>query len=101
MASTLQLVRKGLGFELRRGTFHVFLDDHDVASVEWKQTIEVPLEPGHHTLQIKAARYSSHKHSFDTADKETVNFRCHGALIWPIYVASIIKPDLALRLKRE
>jgi hypothetical protein len=30
-----------------------------------------------------------------------VNFRCHGAGIWPIYVASIVRPDLAISLKRE
>ena len=101
MTATLKLTRNGVGMELRRGTFHVLLDGQDVASIEWKQAIDVPIEPGHHSLQIKAARYSSHKHPFDTADGETVNFRCHGALVWPVYVASIVKSDLALRLKRE
>jgi hypothetical protein len=101
VAATLQVVREGFGMELRRGTFHVLLDGNDVASIEWKQAIEVPIEPGHHTLQIKSGRYSSQKHSFDTADGEVVNFRCNGARIWPLYVASIVKPDLALALKRE
>lgn len=101
MTATLQLVREGAGFELRRGTFHVLLDTDDVASIEWKQTIEVPIEPGHHTLQIKAGRYTSRIHPFDTADGEIVNFRCNGARIWPLYVASIVKPDLAIALRRE
>lgn len=102
MAATLQLVRfrEGVVFELRRGTFHVLLDGNDVGSIEWKQTVEVPLEPGHHTLQLKAGRYTSPKHSFDTTDGEIVRFRCHGALLWPLYVASIVKPDLAIALKR-
>jgi len=85
----------------RRGTFHVLLDDNDVASIEWNQTIEVPVEPGHHILHIKAGRYTSRRHPFDTADEEIVNFRCNGARIWPLYVASIVKPDLAISLKRE
>jgi hypothetical protein len=51
VAANLQLAREGFGFELRRGTFHVLLDGNDVASIEWKQVIEVPIEPGHHTLQ--------------------------------------------------
>jgi len=55
VAATLKLVREGLGIELRRGTFHVLVDTNDVASIEWKEAIEVPIEPGHHTLQIKAA----------------------------------------------
>jgi hypothetical protein len=101
VAATLQLVREGFGMELRRGTFHVLLDGNDVASIEWKQTIEVPIEPGHHTLQVKAGRYTSRRHPFDTADGEIVNFHCNGARIWPLYVASIVKPDLAISLKRE
>jgi len=52
-------------------------------------------------LQIKAGRYTSRMRPFDTADGEIVNFRCNGARIWPLYVASIFKPDLALRLRRE
>jgi hypothetical protein len=36
-----------------------------------------------------------------TRDAETVNFRCHGAMLWPLYVASMVKADLAISLKRE
>jgi hypothetical protein len=77
------------------------VDTNDVASIEWKEAIEVPIEPGHHTLQIKVGRYTSRIRSFDTAAGEIVDFRCNGARIWPLYVASIVKPDLAISLKRE
>jgi hypothetical protein len=87
--------------ELRRGTFYVLLDGNDVESIESKRTIEMRIEPGHHTLQVRTGRYSSRKQSFGAADGEVVNFRCSGARIWPLYVASIVKPDLALTLKRE
>ena len=43
----------------------------------------------------------SQDHPFDVAEGEGVNFRCHGAMIWPRYVVSIVKPDLAISLKRE
>jgi hypothetical protein len=100
VAATLQLVReKGVVMELRRGTFRVLLDGNDVGSIDSHQTIEVPIEPGHHTLQVKTGRYTSGRHPFDAADGDIVNFRCSGARIWPIYLASIIKPDLALTLK--
>jgi energy-coupling factor transporter ATP-binding protein EcfA2 len=102
MAATLQLVREtGSLMELRRGPFHVLLDGNDVGSIDRHQTIEVPVEPGHHTLQVKAGRYTSGRRPFDTADGEIVNFRCNGAVIWPVYLASIVKPDLALTLKHE
>jgi hypothetical protein len=32
---------------------------------------------------------------------ETANYRCHGANIWPRFVASLVKPDLAISLRRE
>ena len=102
MAATLQLVREtGSLMELRRGPFHVLLDGNDVGSIDRHQTIKVPVEPGHHTLQVKAGRYTSGRRPFDAADGEIVNFRCNGAVIWPVYLASIVKPDLALTLKHE
>lgn len=101
MSGTLRLTREGFGIELRRGPFEVVLDGTAVATIERGDTVEAALEPGHHTLQIRAGRYSSRTRSFDSADGEGVNFRCHGAMIWPRYVASIVKPDLAISLRRQ
>ena len=56
MAATLQLVREGSILELRRGTFRVLLDGDDIGSIASHQTIEMPIEPGRHTLQVKADR---------------------------------------------
>lgn len=36
-----------------------------------------------------------------TVDGETASFRCHGAMVWPRFVASLVKPDLAISLRRE
>jgi hypothetical protein len=99
--ATLKVTRKGHGIELRRGQFEVRVDGRSIGSIENDHTVDTPLEPGHHTLQIRAGRYSSKEDSFDVSDGEVVNFRCHGAMIWPIYVASIVKPDLAIWLKQE
>ena len=101
MSATLRLTRQGVGIELRRGTFQVLLDGNEDNSIEWQGTIEEQIEPGPHALQIRAGRYSSEARAFDVADGDVVTFRCHGAMIWPRYVASIVKPDLAISLKRE
>jgi hypothetical protein len=98
---TLRVIREGVGMELRRGTFEITMDGNVVARIERGDTAEAPLPPGHHRLQIRDGRYSSRPHDFDSADGEVVNFRCHGAMMWPRYVASIVKPDLALSLRRE
>ena len=101
MPGTLWLNREGVGIELRRGPFQVTLDGAVVASIERGDTIEIPLAPGRHSLRIRVNRYSSPPRSFDIADGEVINFRCHGAMMWPRYVASIVKPDLAVALHRE
>jgi hypothetical protein len=101
MSETLRMTREGTGIELRRGRFEVVVDGKSVGSIERHETLETLFEPGHHTLRVRAGRYSSRDHSFDVADGEIVNFRCHGTMIWPRYVASIFKPDLAISLKQE
>ena len=101
MTATLQVLREGFGIELRRGTFHVVLDGRDLGTIERHQTVEVPLEPGHHELRITAGKHGSPAHGFDAADEEVVNFRCHGAALWPVYVASILKRDWAIQLTRQ
>lgn len=101
MSATLSVTREGTGIELRRGRFEAFVDGKSVGSIERHETIEAPLEPGHHSLRIRAGRYTSRDHAFDAADGDSVNFRCHGAMLWPRYVASIVKPDLAISLRRE
>ena len=101
MSATLRMTREGTGIELRRGRFEIVADGKTVGSLEMHETVDAPLNAGHHTLRVRAGRYSSHDHSFDVADGEIVNFRCHGAMMWPRYVASIVKPDLAISLHQE
>lgn len=101
MAATLRLTRQGVGVELRRGAFDVLVDDNSVGSINWHDTVEVPVEPGRHKIGIRAGRYSSQDHSFEAADGEMVTFRVHGAMVWPRWVVSMLKPDLAISLRRE
>lgn len=101
MPATLRLTREGIGVELRRGRFDISIDGRSIGSLDYRDTVETPVEPGHHTLRIQAGRYSSRDHSFDATDGETVSFRCHGAMVWPRWAASFVKPDLAISLTRE
>lgn len=101
MSAILKLTREGVGIELRRGPFEILVDGARVGSIKRHETVETPLEPGHHVLCLRSGRYSSGDHSFDVVDDEVVNFRGHGAMVWPRYVASIVKPDLAISLRRE
>jgi hypothetical protein len=101
--STLRVLRYNPGAQdlLRPGPFEIQLDGRTVGSIKRHETVETPLEPGHHTLRIRSGRYSSQERSFDVTDGSVVNFRTHGGAGWLTYLASILKPDLAISLKHE
>ena len=65
MSATLNLTRKAPVVEIRRGTFDVLVDGKRVGSIESDgDTIETPVAPGRHTLQVREGRYSSRELSF-------------------------------------
>jgi hypothetical protein len=101
MAATLKLTHKAIGAEVRRGTYDVVVDGNRVGSVEMNDTIEIPVEPGQHTLQLRNGRNSSRTKTFDAAEGEIVAFRCTGKSILPIFLASFLVPSLAISLVRE
>lgn len=101
MAATLKLTHKALGAEVRRGTYDVEVDGKRVGSVEMNETLETPIEPGRHSLQVRNGRNSSRPQAFDAADGEIVAFRCTGKRLLPLFLASFAVPSLALKLKRE
>jgi hypothetical protein len=94
------MTREGFGIELRRGSFDIRVDGTSVGSLEYGQTLETPLAPGRHVLRVRAGRYSSRDHSFDASDGQVVSLRCHGAMVWPRWVASFIMPNLAISVRR-
>jgi hypothetical protein len=101
MPAILRLTRERFGIELRRGKFEIVVDGRSTASIERGDAVEVPVEPGHHTLRIRSGRYSSRELSFDAADGEVISFRCYGANLWPVWLASFVLPNLGIWLKRE
>jgi hypothetical protein len=100
MSATLRVSREPSGVELRRGVFEISVDGKDTDPIKYGETIEIPLEPGHHTLRVKAGRYSSREESFALAGDDAIDFRCSGAIFWPRWVLSLLKPDLGVLLKR-
>ena len=101
MSATLTLTHKAIGVEVRRGSYDVVLDGERVGSLEMNDTIETPVEPGRHTLQIRNGRDSSRTQTFDAAEGEIVAFRCTGKRFLPLFLASFVVPSLALKLIRE
>ena len=101
MAATIKLTRQTIGVEVRRDTFDVFIDGNRVASIEMNDTINMQVEPGRHTLQIRNGRNSSRTQTVDAAEGEVIAFRCNGKNILPLFLASFVVPSLAISLRRE
>jgi hypothetical protein len=73
MSATLKLPRKAPVMEvIHRGTFDVLVDGKRVGSIESDgDTIETPVAPGRHTLQVREGRYSSRELSFQVTDAKS------------------------------
>jgi len=100
MAATLKVTHRTIGAEVRRGPYDVMVDGARVGSVELNDTLELPVEPGRHTLQVRNGRNSRGRRTFEAADGDTVAFRCGGKRPLPIFLASFLVPSLALSLRR-
>ncbi len=101
MHATMKLTHRTIGVEVRRGTYDVVLDGNRAGSVELNGTVDIPIEPGRHTLQVRSGRNSSRTKTFDAGEGETVAFRCGGKSILPVFLLSFVVPSLALTLRRE
>ena len=86
---------------IMRGTFDVVVDGKSIGSIRWHEAIEVPVEPGHHALQVRKGRYSSRVKDFDAAEDEFVAFRCNRRRHPLILAATLFAPSLAISLTRE
>jgi hypothetical protein len=99
MPATLKLTHKAIGVEVRRGPYDVVVDGEHVGALEMSDTIEIPIEPGHHTLQVRNGRKLSRTLTFDAAEGQVVAFRCTGKRFLPIFLVSFLVPRLALSLR--
>ncbi len=52
MTATLQLTRTWAALT-DRGKWQILIDGTAVGSIDRKETVELPVEPGHHTLRVK------------------------------------------------
>jgi hypothetical protein len=87
--------------EVRRGAYDIVIDGNPAGSVELNETIDIPVEPGRHTLRVRNGRNSSRTKSFAVAEGEIASFRCGGKSILPVFLLSFVVPSLALSLHRE
>ena len=108
MSATLTLTRTRFGIGIgpwidnKAGEWQVIVDGTVAGEIAPQETVEVPIEPGHHTLRLKRSRrFLSPERSFEAADEEVTRFHCRLAMLWPQWVAALVKPDLWISLRQE
>ena len=101
--ATVRLVRawSGIGIGARSEQWNIAIDGIVVGSIDNKETVEVEVAPGHHTLRLGSGRHRSPERSFDVARDEVAGFSCHGPRFWPLLLAALMNPDLWITLRRE
>jgi ABC-type transport system involved in multi-copper enzyme maturation permease subunit len=97
--ATLALSRRWGGLSDRNREWQIELDGNVVGSIAAQKTVELSVEPGHHTLHLRSGRHVSPQRAFDAADGQVVRFSCHAPKLWPIYLAALVKPDLWISLR--
>ena len=82
--------------------YTIAIDGVPVGTLAPRETVDVAVEPGHHSLRLSQGRHLSPERFFDVAQDEVVTFSCHGPRYgWPQLVAGLVKPDLWISLRRE
>ena len=101
--ATVRLVRawSGIGIGAQNEQWNIAIDGIVVGSIANKETVEVDVAPGHHTLRLGSGRHRSVERSFDVAQDEVAAFSCNGPRFWPLLLAALVRPDLWITLGRE
>jgi hypothetical protein len=98
MTATLQLTRTWAALT-DRGKWQILIDGTAAGSIDRKEAVELPVEPGHRVK--RSERFGSPEQSFEAAKEQEIRFSCHSARYWPLMLASLIKPDLWISLRRD
>ena len=101
--AAFRLVRTwgGIGIGAQNEQWNIAIDGIVVGSIANKETVEVAVEPGHHTLRLGSGRHRSAERSLDVAQGEVAGFSCHGPRFWPLLLAALVNPDLWISLRPQ
>jgi ABC-2 type transport system ATP-binding protein len=100
----------GRGASGGHATWDVLIDESVVGSVSQGQEVELPIEPGPHTVRVRSNRYlSSPARPFEAAAGRVVSFSCRSRARHPFIVqrsiiwllVSLVKHDVWISLTQE
>lgn len=104
MSSTLRLFRGQrmvMSFDRKR-SWTVLLDDETARKIAHDDTLEIAVEPGHHSLMVTSTKKRrSPERTFDIRDESVVEFACHTQPIWPLLLMALVVPSRWIVLKER
>jgi hypothetical protein len=98
--ATLRLSRIWSGLLGGQGeAWNIAIDGTVVGEIGHQETVEVSVEPGHHTLRLGQGRHLSPERPFDVAEGEVVSFQCHAPRVGGTWLAAQFRSDLWITLR--
>jgi len=98
--ATLRLSRIWSGLlGAQRETWDIAIDGAVVGAIANQETVEVSVEPGHHTLRLGQGRHISPQRSFDVAEGDVASFQCHSPRVGGTWLAAQVRSDLWITLR--
>jgi hypothetical protein len=101
VTATLKVSHTAIGAEVRRAAYEVIVDGRGLGRIEMNGTLEMAVDAGSHSLQVRSGRNSSSTRTFEASEGETISYRATGKRFLPIFLASFLVPSLALALVRQ
>lgn len=81
--------------------WRIVLDGKEAGYIAKDGTVELSVEPGHHTLSLRSKRHVSRERAVDLSDGKVVNFSSHEPRVWPMMIAALIVPDRWITLRQD
>jgi len=104
MSATVKLERRMAFVNLvdRDRSWQVRLDGGPAGSIARDDVLELPVEPGPHTLQLTSTgRRRSPVRSFEARDESIIEFSCHPQPVWPLVLMAFAVPGRWIVLKKH
>lgn len=103
MTATLRLER-GMAMAVgdRRRSWQILLDGAPAGQIALSESVEIPVEPGTHTLRLTSTgKRGSPERTFTAAEESVTEFSCHVQPVWPLQLMALVIPGRWIALKQR
>jgi hypothetical protein len=105
MSATLLLSRHmpmAVALVDRGRSWQILLDGDPAGQIAPDGTVEIPVAPGPHTLQLTSTDTRRSPERTFTADEESVTeFACHVQPVWPLLLMALVVPHRWIALRQR